>query len=216
LGGFAVKALILVMTLLVLTTAAGCARHKPTETALSPEEAEAPAVAGVSFMEVPCDPARQKQVRDRHMEQVLSYNPIDMEADASHETYLAWIAHGNLPAWVRDIFFEKGLHRQYCFSFRAIRPPYLRGDFNGDKIPDIAVILNRKGNDNPLPAIFHGESRQMFLLDDENGPADDTWMIDSPGKFGNAGEDIIMGKAQSSAVVIFWDGQRYQSEWISD
>ncbi len=149
-----------------------------------------------------------------------AYNPVELTSN--NQTLREWVRHENVPGWVRNIFYKKSLNKRYTFYFRDVRPLYLRGDFNGDNQIDIAVILKEKMpqneiHRNPLMAIFHGGTQQVFFIGPKDLPADDLWGIvpekeNSP----KAGESIFMAKAMSSSKVLYWDGKQYRSRWASD
>lgn len=154
-------------------------------------------------------------------------SPEDIERAQGQAGFIAWIRYANIPLWVRKEFFNKGLNKQYSFSFRDIRPLYLRGDFNGDRKPDIAVMLkNKTRKDNPISvmAIFHGGTKQVMVIDDPNKlGADDIWEVVSPqenqyAKLPKAakGEGISMAKAMSASRLVYWDGKEYRSAQTSD
>jgi hypothetical protein len=150
-----------------------------------------------------------------------AFNPVELKAN-DQNSLLEWIRHENIPAWVRNTFFKQGLSKRYTFYFRDIRPLYLRGDFNGDNQIDVAVMLKEKMSQNkihrnPLMAIFHGGTQQVFFIGPEDLPADDLWeVVPKEENSAKAGEDIFMGKAMSSSKLFYWDGKQYRSSWIGD
>lgn len=151
----------------------------------------------------------------------LAYNPVELTGN-DQNSLLEWVRHENVPAWVRDTFFKKGLHEHYTFYFRDIRPLYLRGDFNGDNQIDVATMLKQKRpknaiHRNPLMAIFHGGTQQVFFIGPEDLPADDLWeVVPKKENLAKAGESIFMAKAMSSSKVFYWDGKQYRSNWARD
>lgn len=150
-----------------------------------------------------------------------AFNPVELK-DNDQNSLLEWVRHENIPAWVRNTFFEQGLNKRYTFYFRDIRPLYLRGDFNGDNQIDVAVMLKEKMpqseiHRNPLMAIFHGGTQQVFFIGPEDLPADDLWeVVPKKANSAKAGESIFMAKAMSSSKVFYWDGKQYRSSWTSD
>jgi hypothetical protein len=150
-----------------------------------------------------------------------AYNPVELTSN-DQNSLLEWVRHENIPAWVRTTFFKKGLNKRYTFYFRDVRPLYLRGDFNGDNQIDIAVMLKEKMpqnkiHRNPLMAIFHGGTQQVFFIGPEDLPADDLWeVVPKKANSAKAGESIFMAKAMSSSKVFYWDGKQYRSSWTSD
>ena len=68
---------------------------------------------------------------------------------------------------------------QYNFAF-TLNPFYLRGDFNGDGKPDIAVLVRNKRSSKLGIAICHGGKNEVFLVgagtDFGNGGDDFSWI----------------------------------------
>ena len=154
-------------------------------------------------------------------------SPEDIDHAQGQAAFITWIRYANIPFWVRQEFFNQGLNKRYSFLFRDIRPLYLRGDFNGDRKPDIAVMLkNKTSKDNPtsVMAIFHGGTQQVIVIDDPNKlGADDIWEVVSREEnqyikipSSAKGEGISMAKAMSASRLIYWDGNQYQSAQTSD
>ncbi len=160
----------------------------------------------------------------------IEYSPASPEnIDNTQEqaAFIAWVRYANIPLWVRKNFFDQGLNKRYSYYFRDIRPLYLRGDFNGDRKPDIAVMLKdkmRKDNPNPVMAIFHGSTQEVIVIDDPNKlGADDIWEVVSREETqfvrlpsSAKGEGISMAKAMSASRLIYWDGNQYRSAQTSD
>lgn len=154
-------------------------------------------------------------------------SPEDIEQAQGQAGFIAWIRYANIPFWVRKEFFNQGLNKRYSFLFRDIRPLYLRGDFNGDRKPDIAVILKDKTPKNnafSVMAIFHGGTKKVIVIDDVNKlGGDDIWEVVSREEnqyiripSSAKGEGISMAKAMSASRLIYWDGNQYQSAQTSD
>lgn len=154
-------------------------------------------------------------------------SPEDIDQAQGQAGFIAWIRYANIPFWVRKEFFNQGLNKRYSFLFRDIRPLYLRGDFNGDRKPDIAVMLKDKTPKNnafSVMAIFHGGTKKVIVIDDLNKlGADDIWEVVSRAEnqyvripSSAKGECISMAKAMSASRLIYWDGNQYQSAQTSD
>ena len=172
----------------------------------------------------PTKKAEQNASRD------IEYSPTspeDIEQAQGQAGFIAWVRYANIPMWVRKEFFNQGLNKQYSFSFRDIRPLYLRGDFNGDRKPDIAVMLKdktRKDTPSSAMAIFQGGTQQVIVIDDPNKlGGDDIWEVVSQEEnqyvripSSAKGEGISMAKAMSASRLIYWDGNQYQSAQTSD
>ncbi len=155
-------------------------------------------------------------------------SPENIENTQGEAAFIAWVRYVNIPLWVRKEFFNQGLNKQYSYSFRDIRPLYLRGDFNSDRKTDIAVMLKNKtskGNPNSAMAIFHGGNQQVIVIDDPDKlGSDDVWMVVSQeetpeyARIPSLGkrEGILMAKAMSASRLIYWDGNQYRSAQTSD
>jgi hypothetical protein len=138
-----------------------------------------------------------------------------------------WIQEQNVPRWVGEVFAAKKLNQQYEFSFH-LNPFYLRGDFNGDKIPDVAIIVKEKKSGKVGIAIFHGAKREVLVLGAGrkfgNGVDDFVWMniwgvypkrpVSRGAGEGNPptlrGEALLVEKAESASALIYWDGKEYR------
>lgn len=137
-----------------------------------------------------------------------------------------WIQEQNVPRWVRELFAAKKLDEKYEFSFR-LNPFYLRGDFNGDKIPDVAIIVKEKKSGKFGIAIVHGGNHQVFVIGAgrkiRNG--DDFDWMNIWGIYPNGGvrrgagegkppmlrgEALLVEKAESASALIYWDGKEYR------
>jgi hypothetical protein len=132
----------------------------------------------------------------------------------------------NVPAWVRDAFAARKLNDKYEFSFH-LNPFYLRGDFNGDKIPDVAIIVKEKKSGKFGIAIIDGGNRHVFLIGagKKIGNVDDFAWMNIWGVYpkGNVyrgaaegrpptlrGEALLVEKAESASALIYWDGKDYR------
>lgn len=79
-----------------------------------------------------------------------------------------------------------------------------------EKLPQNAIHRN------PLMAIFHGGTQQVFFVGAEDLPADDLWEVVPKKDSAKVGEGIFMAKAMSSSKVFYWDRKQYSSTWTSD
>ena len=73
-----------------------------------------------------------------------------------------WVQLQNVPDRVRQIFHRAGFDSTYAFSFK-VNPFYLRGDFNGDKVTDYAVMVARKSNKKVGIAFIDGRSGDVLV-----------------------------------------------------
>lgn len=118
----------------------------------------------------------------------------------------------------------------------GINPFYLRADFDGDGRPDYLVSVVGKvavtGSAVPRLLVLRGiagKGAAVWLEDDGvlSLPARDGWYVHGrrtkvPVGFDGAeppklvGDAIVMMKAESSSALIYWNGQRFASHWLSD
>lgn len=116
---------------------------------------------------------------------------------------------------------------------RGINPFYLRGDFDGDAAPDYLVSVVPKLGAGALPrlVVLRGGGRPAVWLDDDPKagltlPARDAWYVHDRGTSVPAGpggkapalqgDGIVMMKLESSSALLYWDGARFRSHWLSD
>lgn len=121
------------------------------------------------------------------------------------------------------------MHRLY----RGINPFYLRADFDGDGQPDYLFSADTPGMADDLAAphpivLFARPGAVIHLREDTISlPARDAWYVHDratrvPPSFDGKpaprllGDAFVMMKAESSSALIYWDGQRFQSHWLSD
>ncbi len=123
-------------------------------------------------------------------------------------------------------------------TYKKINPFYLRGDFNGDKVMDIAVLVLNKVGDKCI-VISHGGKEESFLIAYDHPKKKVKADVLTP--FGIAGaeffwhvftkeeaidhhkgyrqesltkrvpntEAIHFGKMEGFSVMIYWDGEKY-------
>lgn len=141
----------------------------------------------------------------------------------------------NVPDRVRSSFEGAGTWATYDIS-DAINPFYLRGDFDGDGIPDYAVLVVNKKTKKRGIAVVHGGTKKVDVLGaggtiiwagtKKNGYAlDDFDWIDSwwiqrkvkldANEFNRTpgimrGEAIDVKKSESGAGLVYWDGRQYR------
>jgi hypothetical protein len=104
---------------------------------------------------------------------------VFLAATQQEVTQHIWLQEQNVPAWVRDAFAARKINDNYEFSFH-LNPFYLRGDFNGDKIPDVAIIVKEKTSGKIGIAVVDGGNRRVYLIGAGRkiGNGDDlAWMI---------------------------------------
>jgi hypothetical protein len=142
------------------------------------------------------------------------------------DVYGDWLKTLNIPYWVRYSFHENNLNRKFDYSFE-INPMYLRGDFNGDNIPDIAILVKNNSSNKVGIIVFHFNSNDYFIIGAGthfgNGGDDFGWItnwavkrkerVDQEADNKRApnlvAEAIYVEKAESASAIIYWDGAKY-------
>ena len=126
---------------------------------------------------------------------------------------------------------EKAVHvsleSAYVFSDR-LNPFYLRGDFNGDGLQDVASLIEEVKTKRYGIAIFHSKEKNVIYIgagnEFGNGGLDFVWMdiwrvseIKSiPSKIKKQkpliikGEAIHVEKKDIAKALIYWDGETYK------
>ena len=140
----------------------------------------------------------------------------------------------NIPKWVRTEFSSQGLDLQYEITYQ-LYPPYLKGDFNGDKKKDIAILVQEKSSGKFGVALFHGKEAQAFKnhvivlgAGKPFGTAGDDlkwmniWSIFKQGKSSEGAKESNHPPLQGTAIkiqkrgggngLIYWNGIKY--EWF--
>jgi len=151
-------------------------------------------------------------------------------ADDSNDTaaaeYKEYVMKQNIPRWIQNVFYKKKLTDEFDFSFK-INPLYLRGDFNGDSDPDIAIFVTEKSSGKLGIIVFHHDSGDFYVLGAGdavgNGGDDFVWMtnwtvrrnevVDMGASMKPSptlkGEALLVEKAESASGIIYWDGEQY-------
>jgi hypothetical protein len=148
----------------------------------------------------------------------------------------------NVPRTVWDRFKAEKVLDSYEISAK-LNPFYLRGDFDGDGVPDYAVLVVSRGTGISGIAMVRSHSKHIEILGaggiklrkaatpDGSGPAlidnfdwVDAWHVvtKSPLKTTGwdipvtqmVGEGIEVEKAEASSALIYWDGKQYR--WLQD
>ena len=132
----------------------------------------------------------------------------------------------NVPQSVIELFKSNKLDQQYDFSFK-LNPFYLRGDFDGDSKPDIAILVSQKTTNKIGIAICHSASGRIFIVGAGrslgNGGDDfgwmDVWQVFPKGRVSRGageksvptlkGEALSVQKSESASALIYWNGGRY-------
>jgi len=143
-----------------------------------------------------------------------------------------WIFKYSTPEIVTQTFIDKKLDTLYSFSYH-LNPFYLRGDFNGDKINDIAIpIIEKKSNKIGI-AIIHTGTKEVFIFGagkrftylTDDCKYLDIWSVDTPGVYKSHWEKysvkvkyeaINIGKFECSGGLLYWDGKKYNWYHLTD
>lgn len=104
-----------------------------------------------------------------------------------------------LPDWFMSIYKSRGLISQYNLE-NFLRPAFLLGDFNGDKIQDAATLIVNKKNGKKGILIIHGRSQNYFI-------------IAAGSKFGKIGFDDFDDIKWISNWSIFKDKVAYETKF---
>jgi len=84
-----------------------------------------------------------------------------------------------LPDWFIAAFKTNGLSARYNIT-SFLKPAFLTTDFNGDKIPDIAVLITEIKTKKKGVLLIHGKTNQYFVFgagtDFGNGGTNFSWL----------------------------------------
>lgn len=138
----------------------------------------------------------------------------------------------NLPHPLRDAFETQHTLAQYDIA-DAINPFYLRGDFDGDGIPDYALFVVNKKTKKRGIAILRSTAKAVEILGaggtklsvgSDKEPAFvedfdwmDEWYVERKGNASTElgaevaakmrGEGLVVAKSESASSLIFWNGR---------
>jgi hypothetical protein len=108
-----------------------------------------------------------------------------------------------------------------------LKPPDLKGDFDGDGKPDNAVMVKQKSSGKIGIAVCHSSTNKILLIGAGtavgNGGDDFDWMdiwnvvpkAVATGKLGRAaaaslrGDALHVEKSESASALIYWNGTKY-------
>jgi hypothetical protein len=131
-----------------------------------------------------------------------------------------------IPESVTRLFRSTGLDRQYDFSSH-LKPSFLRGDFDGDGKPDIAMLVKQRKSGMIGIAVCHSSTNQIQLIgagtEVGNGGDNFDWMdiwnvtpkASAARRVGKAAAALLKGdalhveKSESASALIYWNGKKY-------
>lgn len=132
----------------------------------------------------------------------------------------------DIPESVNKAFKATALDRRYEFSSH-LKPSYLTGDFDGDRKPDIAILVKQKSSGKIGIAVCHSSTKTVFFIGAGtsvgNGGDNFDWMdiwnvtpkARAARKVGRAaaalmrGDALLVEKSESASALIYWNGKRY-------
>ena len=132
----------------------------------------------------------------------------------------------NAPESAIRLFKTTGLDRQYEFSSH-LKPSFLRGDFDGDRRPDIAILVKQKKSGKVGIAVCHSSTNKVLFLGagtavgngGDNFDWMDIWSLTSKAaaarRVGKAAAALVKGdalhveKSESASALVYWNGRRY-------
>jgi len=140
-----------------------------------------------------------------------------------------FVYESNLPIEIIDLYNSKQIKSNYTIR-TDLNPFYLRGDFDGDDIPDYALsIIDVKSGKKGI-IIYHTMTKVYFKfgagtsLNNGNGGDDYGWMdswkvitkreveigVGETEKIMLKGEAISVIQLESASALIYWNGSEYR------
>jgi hypothetical protein len=132
----------------------------------------------------------------------------------------------DIPEMIEKAIVQGPLAKDYDVSFR-VNPFYLRGDFNGDRKIDVAVLVKQRSTGKLGIAVIHSGKDKVIILGAGisigNGGDDfewmDSWQVYPKDRVvpvaGEAivprlhGEALLVGKSEAASALIYWNAKRY-------
>lgn len=140
-----------------------------------------------------------------------------------------WNFNKNIPRWVRAEIGSNHLQNDYNITYQ-LYPPILKGDFNGDKRGDVALLVQEKSSGKFGIAIFHASrpqsmhTRTISIVGAGHpiGKAGDdlawvnVWKLlkhtETVKGLELEGDAIQIERRDSTSGIVFWNGKSY--EWL--
>ena len=132
---------------------------------------------------------------------------------------------GNIPQSVKELFKTSGFEKRFDFSSN-LKPSYLKGDFDGDGKPDVAVLVKQKAGGKIGIALCHSSTKKILIIGAGttigNGGDNFDWMdiwkvvpkAAAAKRLGRAagalkGDALHVEKSESASALIYWNGTKY-------
>jgi hypothetical protein len=133
----------------------------------------------------------------------------------------------NIPRWAIGVLQGPEFSENYVLSAK-LNPFLVQGDFNGDGVLDIAVLISRRTSGTQGIAILHAGGGQPLVMGAGrkmgNGGDDFSWMnawsVYSKGPVYPGvnegkppklrGDALLVEKLESASAIIYWDGAAYR------
>jgi len=141
----------------------------------------------------------------------------------------------NLPPSALKRFESEKFLKSYDL-YEKVNPFYLRGDFDGDGVPDYAILVTSRATKQVGIAIVRSGAKKIEVLGagginlQEGSVKDfawmDVWLVERKHKLEPndwdkpigqmVGEGIEVEKSESASALIYWDGKQYRWFQTSD
>jgi hypothetical protein len=137
------------------------------------------------------------------------------------------------PTSAIDLFKSTGLDRRYDLTAH-LKPSYLSADFDGDRKPDIAILVKQKTTGKIGIAVCHSSTNKILFIgagtEVGNGGDNFDWMdlwsatpkATAAKQLGKAAAVLLKGaalhveKSESASALIYWNGTRYVWRQMGD
>lgn len=137
-----------------------------------------------------------------------------------------------IPESATRLFKTHQLDRQYEFSSH-LKPSYLNGDFDGDRKPDVAILVRQKTSGKIGIAVCHSSTNRVLFIGagtelgngGDNFDWMDIWSVTAKpaaartvGKAAATvkGDALHVEKSESASALIYWNGRRYMWRQLGD
>jgi hypothetical protein len=138
-----------------------------------------------------------------------------------------------IPESATTLFKTTGLDRQYEFS-EHLKPSHLSGDFDGDRKPDIAILVRQKTTGKIGIAVCHSSTNKVSFIGagteigngGDNFDWMDIWSVTAKATAAKRvrkaaarllkGDALHVEKSESASALIYWNGRRYVWRQMGD